>query len=617
MNLRLDIQGLRALAVLFVVLFHFQHEWLPGGFIGVDMFFVVSGFLISKGMITQINNKAFNYTQFIIGRIKRIVPAYIAMLIVATVVSYFILIPSDMLSFLYDLRTSLVFYSNQVFAEANNYFGAKSYEKSLLHTWSLSIEMQFYFLLPLLIYLVPKRFYKWVFGIGTILVIFYTQYHIDVLSEKSAMYFSLLARSAEFMIGIGVNLIPTSSKINRNTKDILGLTAVLTLFISVFVITENSSFPGLLAVPACLATALLIWLGSSKFNRLLSWSPLVYIGTLSYSLYLWHWPVLSLYRYHTMRYDLTIIEMVVASVIIAILTLGSYYLIEEPFRRTTKRKVFFGVASLATVTILLWFGIRNVTYTKQEIEQIYTSPNGFNMKNHANYGGYFLMGDKNKSDDSIVVIGDSHALVMNAFIDDVGRKNSFNFSYISTNSNVPLEGIPSESLITEYKDEYDKALPISNSLIKKSKIIIVVKQWQHRDNAFFGDVLLKLASKLNSSQKIIVVSDFPRLDVNPVRNYKSINKPLHFKAQKIILPDIPTNVKSIIADHSNMYFLDLRNEIFFKDAPYYKDTLMYYDEYHLNKYGSINYAKFEGHKLVNLIEEIKMNNNADIKVANK
>ncbi len=608
MNFRLDIQGLRALAVIFVVIFHLQHKWLPGGFIGVDMFFVISGFLISKGMIKQIDTKSFNYLQFIIGRIKRIVPAYIVMLLIVAIPSYYILIPSDMLAFLYDLRTSLFFYSNQIFAEANNYFGAKSYEKSLLHTWSLSIEMQFYFVLPLLIYLIPRRLYIGVFGIGTLLILIYTQYQINILSNKTGMYFSLLARSAEFAVGVLVNFIPLSARTSSKNKNILALFAIVILISSAFMINENSSFPGFLAIPACLATGLLIWIGDSKVNRVLETKSIVYIGTLSYSLYLWHWPILALYRYQAMRYELTILEIGALVLLIILLTVFSYYVIEEPFRKSSKKNVFIGVFSLALLTLSFWFVGRKMMYTIQEKEIVYTSPSGFNMNNHSQYTGYFLMGDVKKPDDSIVVIGDSHALVMSAFINQVGADNNFNFSYLSTNYVPPLKGINDEAILDEYKKEYYDALPKSKELITRSKIIIVVKNWSGDNNDYFSEVLNELISEMSPNQNLILLSDFPSLEINPMRQYKSIVQPADFKNHKVIFPKIPQQITDIVEQQANVYIVNLNNQEYFKNAPYYNDTLMYYDENHLNQYGSVNYAKFEGYKLAELIKQIKLKN---------
>lgn len=606
MNLKLDIQGLRALAVIFVVIFHIDKKWLPGGFIGVDMFFVISGFLISKGMIKQINDQTFNYIQFLKGRIKRIVPAYLLMLIIVGITSFYILIPSNLSDFLYDLRNSLVFISNNGFAKANDYFGAKGYEKSLLHTWSLSIEMQFYLILPLFIYLIPNQLYRWFLGMGVACILVYTQYQIDILGNKTEMYFSLMARSAEFAVGIGINFIPKSNRISYKNKNIISLLFLLILFISSFIITENSRFPGLLAMPACLAVAVFIWLEDSKVNKLLGNRPLAYIGSLSYSLYLWHWPVLALYRYQVMRYNLEPIEIFILLIIIFILTFASYYLIEEPFRKKKKNTIYLGIGGLASVVAVLWFLIRFDTINVLKREEQYTTMSALNLNNHNKYSGYFLMGDTTIPDDKIVIIGDSHGLVMTGFFNELGKQEQFNFSYISTDSVVPLDGVPESKIGGQFAKSYNAALPIVDKLIKKSDIIIVVKYWTGNDkNNYFSLVLKNLAKKISPDQHVIVVSDFPSLETDPVREYGSIVKPKDFKRKRITFPRTPKAVTSIIYQHKNFHFLQLRNEEYFRDAPFYNDTLMYYDKNHLNYYGSYNYAKFEGDKVVELLRKIK------------
>lgn len=605
MKFRLDIQGLRALAVISVVIFHIHQKWLPGGFVGVDMFFVISGFLISKGLIKQFENGLFDFKSFVIGRIRRIVPAYFVVSLVCALLVLELFIPSDALAFLYNLRRGLIFTTNEVFATATDYFGAKSYENPLLHTWSLSIEMQFYLMLPIIMMFLPKSIYKWILIIGALLILVYTQYQITFFNNKQAMYFSTLARSSEFVIGIAINFIPNSKMISRRFKSILGILSLIALLLSCFYINEQSNFPGLLAMPVCIATALIIWLEDANINNILGNKLLVFTGKISYSLYLWHWPVLALYRYYIGIYDLTVAEMIILMLVTLVLSILSFYLIEEMFRRSNKYRFYLTMGSLSTLLVLTWYSGRYYYKGVQIFEKTYTSFDGFNIKNPGEYQGYFLLGDKNKLDDKIVLIGDSHATVMTSFFDVVGKKNNFNFSYHTINSVVPIEGVHDSIIPTAYKKQYYKALPITNDLIKKSDIIFVVKHWQGNKNGYYKDVLKKLIKKMRSNQDLVIVSDFPGLKKNPVREYSSVIKPIGFKPHKVIFPKMPQGVQQLINGHENIHYLDLRNDEYFKDAPYYKDTLMYYDKGHINHYGSVNYAKFEGDKLADLIRAIK------------
>lgn len=607
-SLRLDIQGLRAVAVLLVVLFHINHNWLPGGFIGVDVFFVISGFLISKALLKQRDDAKFNYIKFLIGRIKRIVPAYFAMLLLVVITGSFLLVPADYSALLYDLRTSAIFMSNQVFANANDYFGAKSYEKALLHTWSLCIEMQFYLLLPLLIVYLPKRFCKWVLIILGIVIFIYTEYQIKELANKTSMYFSLIARASEFIVGILINFVPTSSRVSSRDKNLLGYFSIIVLLTSCFLVDENSNFPGLYAIIPCFATAIIIWLENSALNKFLSHGSLVYIGALSYSLYLWHWPVLALYRYQIVNYDLGILGLIITVILMSLLTLFSYYIIEEPFKKLSQKQLFYRLSPLLAVVGLLWFFQRMANNKIQETEMVFTSPNGFDMRNHAQYDGYHLLGNTTVADDKIVVIGDSHALAMSSFIDYVGKENDFNFSMVSANTVPPLEGINDTLILKEYLKQYKELVPVANSLIKKSKIIVLVKLLHGDKYPYFDKVLTRLIQKLDKSQHLIIVSDYPSVDKNPVRLYKSILKPADFKRQSIKFPKTAQHIITIASQYDNVHYLELQNESYFKDAPFYNDTLMYYDESHLNHYGSVNYAKFEGYKLAKLLKEIKEKN---------
>ena len=603
MNLRLDIQGLRAVAVVSVIIFHIQNKWLPGGFIGVDMFFVISGYLISKALIKQTDADTFTYFDFIINRIKRIVPAYFVMCLVSAFIAIQLFIPNDVEAFLYNLRRGLVFTSNQVYATATDYFGAKSFENPLLHTWSLSIEMQFYIFLPILFMILPKRFYKWILIIGTVLLLFYTQYQLQFDVNKQGVYFSTIARISEFVIGILLNFVPTSYRVSRSIKSILSILGILVLLLSFTFIDEHSTFPGMLAVPACFGTALLIWLEDTKINQVLGTRLVVFIGTISYSLYLWHWPILAFYRYYFAKYNLTLVEVFYLVVIIVVISICSYYYIEEFFRTTKKNRLNIGLAFLSSLLIVTWYFSKIHNQDIQNFQRPYTSANGFDI-DKITKRDYFLLGNSKKTDDKILLIGDSHAMVMSGFLDIVGQKNDFNFSTLAINNVVPLEGIEARFVPSSYKKEYLEAIPIANDLISKSRIIVLVKNWSG-ETAYFRSVVQKLIAKLRTNQHLILISDYPKLDENPVRKYRSVVKKTGFRLEKIKFPIMPYGVQEIIDKNPNVHYLDIKNKQFFKNAPYYNDTLMYYDEGHLNHFGSVQYAKFEGNKTAELINKIK------------
>src|SRR5690606_31829851 len=164
MQFRNDIQGLRALAFLLVFLFHLNSSWLPGGFIGVDMFFVISGYLITSILMHQKAKGTFNFLTFYEKRIKRIVPAHFIMLILVLIVAYYVFLFDDIKNLRGSTWRSALFISNLLFAKGQSYFGVGLNDNPLLHTLSLSIEMQFYFILPLILILIKNKYLPYVIG---------------------------------------------------------------------------------------------------------------------------------------------------------------------------------------------------------------------------------------------------------------------------------------------------------------------------------------------------------------------------------------------------------------------------------------------------------------------
>ncbi len=205
MQFRRDIQGLRAIAVLLVMLFHFNPVWLPGGFVGVDVFLVISGYLIVSILLdkkSQPEYRLFNTLRyFYLSRFKRIAPAYFAMLIVVSLLAAVLFLPSDLAIYKQGMKQAIWFNSNHYFADFGDYFAPANHEQPLLHTWSLAVEIQFYLLAPLLVLLLPSKLLKWLFASLLICLTAVAEYRLRVLGIEQATYYSLYARLPEFLAG--------------------------------------------------------------------------------------------------------------------------------------------------------------------------------------------------------------------------------------------------------------------------------------------------------------------------------------------------------------------------------------------------------------------------------
>jgi len=230
---RPDIQGLRAVAVLAVVLFHFNPALLPGGFVGVDVFLVISGFLIFSillGRKAQPNYGWFSTLRYFYGsRFRRIAPAYFAMLVVASLLAAVLLLPQDLATYMQSLDKAAWFASNTYFAGYGDYFAPASHEKPLLHTWPLAVEIQFYLLAPFLVLLIPARALKWVLGALLVGLTALAEYRLRILGIGQATYYSLHARLPEFFAGglvaLGLHAAPPRG---GGWLGALGLALVLT-----------------------------------------------------------------------------------------------------------------------------------------------------------------------------------------------------------------------------------------------------------------------------------------------------------------------------------------------------------------------------------------------------
>lgn len=292
---RRDIDGLRALAVIPVVLFHFGFSTFSGGFVGVDVFFVISGFLITSILFREISAQRFSFVDFWARRARRIIPALSVVLLASLALGWLLLTAKDFSELGRTVRYQALFISNILFMREDGYFQPASDLKPLLHTWSLAVEEQYYIFFPLLMVLLMRHVRHWRWMLFAVLLVSFGLNIAYIERKPDVAFFSLPTRAWELLCGAMLAVLPARKHAAppwlAQTVGAAGLAAVL---LAVFTFDRETVFPGWAALLPVLGATALIWSGgqgSTWAGQLLSTRVFVWIGLLSYSLYLWHWPV--------------------------------------------------------------------------------------------------------------------------------------------------------------------------------------------------------------------------------------------------------------------------------------------------------------------------------------
>lgn len=597
MQFRNDIQGLRAIAVLLVLIFHISSKWLPGGFIGVDVFFVISGFLITKIITSKINKGTFSLKEFYISRVKRIVPAYYFLLICTAIVFLYIFLMPDVGNFRLTYFWALVFNSNYYFSTVDNYFGFSSNENPLLHTWTLGVEMQFYLFLPVLLLIKNKKITSAVLMLLVVLLFSYATMEIDK-GNKGLMYFSLLARTPEFLIGslLAISNLEQNKAI-QSYKNVFSIIGLVGLIISAFLITENSFFPGVGVLPPILFSGLLLCTHDSFLNNILSKKLPVYIGELSYSIYLWHWPVISFIRYYNASYDLSNYEIGLVLFITILGSLVSYYGIERPLRFKNGTKFYLTLFILISVNlVLIYYLVPFKRLITSGFPQQFLYPKEFIKSHGLTFEKVENIGDENYKGKKILLIGDSHAHIFKTYFDKLGKKEKFSMRTI-TNSYIPSFPDLVETKELKSNVKYQKYKTTLQKIVIKeidiADVVIVMVYGNGQKWIVNLENLVKMPNK-----KILFIKDYPHLDIDPVRVNRDYikNKNYHYIIEKF---SVPKPIRKLSITHKNFKIVEFTNEkFFFRDAPFFNDTIIYSDQDHLNYYGSQRYVDYTGNEFM-------------------
>jgi peptidoglycan/LPS O-acetylase OafA/YrhL len=333
---RWDIQGLRAIAVLAVVLFHINPTLLPGGYIGVDIFFVISGYLIMGFIWRDLKNENFSLLNFYTKRVYRLFPALFVTIIFSSIAAYLILLPSESEIYLKSMVSTLFYFSNFYFYSQANYFNDAMEFYPLLHTWSLSVEEQFYMVFPLILMFIYRKKMKYVFTVLLLLgllSLILSQWYVN--EDASFAFFSSPTRFFQFIIGGLIAIFLQGHKVTKKGSDIAIIVGLGIILYTLYSYSEKTLFPGVNALLPTFGAGLVMYFGSNAGymklfleNRVIS-----LIGNASYSIYLWHWPLLVFYK---LKYspNLSSKEQSVLLLVSIFLGIFSWYFVENRFRKS-------------------------------------------------------------------------------------------------------------------------------------------------------------------------------------------------------------------------------------------------------------------------------------------
>lgn len=437
------IDLLRAIAVLLVIFHHLNITLFSGGFIGVDIFFVISGYLITKNIQQEIQKNTFSFLNFYQRRVLRLAPAFFTVLICSTLAFWFFSTPSELYAYFKSLIAATGLSINIYFWQSlSDYFSIDAHTTPLLHIWSLSLEEQFYLLWPTLLLLLIKLDFR------IKLILFFTLFissfsysYYAALHNPIFAYYLLPTRFFEFMLGALLVFLPQRN-FSAEFRILLAIFSLCILFIFSFILTKDSIFPSYNALFVCCSSAIYIYF--SRINKKKKiWQPMLYLGKISYPMYLWHWIIIVGVNIHSIVLNTTVRIFVIITIIF--LSWLTYERIEKPSKtiknhQNTIGKLFILPSLILTFISILY--IKNFNYKQQRI-QIVTSGNNIPLTkdaircidrhDHPRIDCFF--GDLSQQDTKILLLGDSHANAQRGFIDVLAKDTQlkgYEITYSST-----------------------------------------------------------------------------------------------------------------------------------------------------------------------------------------
>ncbi len=537
---RSDIDGLRAIAILSVIVFHVNGALLPGGFTGVDIFFVISGFLITSHLQHEIIvGENFSFKRFYLRRIKRILPALIFMILVVLSVGYFLFTKFYFQSLGEQALSATLSYSNIYFYLSSGYFDIDSSLKPLLHTWSLGVEEQFYLVWPIILvsisfFIKNNKFILLFFVLFMMLSLILNRLYIDYLN---AIFYLMPFRIFEFSVGAIVAQLQLKEKSElfedkKIIKNIFSLIALLLVVSPMMYLSVHSEFPYINALPTVLGSGMLIFFRKTIISYLLSLRIFVFIGLISYSLYLYHWPVIVFTKYYFNNLPaITFCFLVI--VLSFVMAMISYQLIEKPFRysKNTSALILFPgmicVVLLASIAVKLTI-VDSFNHNNELIEKTHSkvASERFSLFNPG--GCSIATSEKPRhcnwnAENQILFVGNSHNVDgYNIFKSFLADNEKYNLITSSNSTHCQYEFQSDGSVISKNKKcIFGAAKLTEEDFISNIDILVVnffkIQSW----GVGFMPIINKMR-QINPALKIIVIGGF--IGVRPNRCRELINK---------------------------------------------------------------------------------------------
>lgn len=615
MNFRYDINGLRAIAVIAVVLFHFNPSWVPGGFSGVDVFFVISGFLMTNIIFRGLKNNNFSLFKFFLARANRIVPPLGFLCGSLIIFSYLFVNVLDQVDIHRHVNGSLLFFSNIIYWNESGYFDTSSHEKWLLHTWSLSVEWQFYIVYPIII-IILKRFLSLEKLKELIIIATITGFAFSVVATikwPNPAYYLLPTRAWEMMMGGIAFLYPWN--VSDTKKKIIEIVGLLLIIISYAFVSSDVPWPGYFALIPVLGSYFII-IANQQSSIITNNTIFQLLGKWSYSIYLWHWPIV-VFGFYFSKNNWALLGIPISIALGAL----SYNFIEkskytsiEKFHDLFRFKPLIYLISVMIVTYVASInnGINELPedykLTKQQFRDKYEGHLGLYGQ-----GKEPVFINANSSDFDIILIGDSYARHFYSFFQDSGMKVA----------SLAVDGCYSTRDFFSHSDNLCKfRYQDQSNFLKKNrnKIVIISRNWGKNgekkviernsgekvsiDSKMMLEQLNDLISLANTSgSKVYVVGNNQGAETTPFKSIADLllsGKNVSYLKEKLknnVMGDTLRNNSSLL----NYKFLDIAKALCQEDncLTVSDGEVIYTDTGHFSKFGS----RIVGNKLFRDIKD--------------